>query len=239
MTLDQEEPVTTSTQPPATPNCPVGETTCNIIDELSALRLEVAELTEQVHTDTLTGLNNYRHFTKALDYEMERTQRTGQATALIIVDLDFFKKVNDTWGHEIGNLALIQTSELLKQATRKLDIPCRYGGEEFVIILPSTDLLTGMQVAERLRARIEATPLHADGHEISLTASLGIDVYLGGRQESQEDFIKRVDALLYQAKDGGRNQVCSGSRKDIQSETTVSADEKDALFGLFGNSDDE
>jgi len=239
MTLDQEEPVTTSTQPTATPNCPVGETTCNIIDELSALRLEVAELTELVHTDTLTGLNNYRHFTKALDYEMERTQRTGQATALIIVDLDFFKKVNDTWGHEIGNLALIQTSKLLKQATRKLDIPCRYGGEEFVIILPSTDLLTGMQVAERLRARIEATPLHADSHEISLTASLGIDVYLGGRQESQENFIKRVDALLYQAKDGGRNQVCSGSRTDIQSDTTVSADEKDALFGLFGNSDDE
>lgn len=238
MTLDQEDPVTTSTQPAATPNCPVGETTCNIIDELSALRQEVAELTEQVHTDTLTGLNNYRHFTKALDYEMERTQRTGQATALIIVDLDFFKKVNDTWGHEVGNLALIQTSELLKQATRKLDIPCRYGGEEFVIILPSTDLLTGTQVAERLRARIEATPLYADGNEITLTASLGIDVYTAGKQETQEDFIKRVDALLYEAKNGGRNQVRSGSRKDIQSETTVSSDEKDALFGLFDNSDE-
>ncbi len=104
-----------------------------------------------------------------------------------------------------------------------------------MIILPSTDLLTGTQVAERLRARIEATPLHADGNEITLTASLGIDVYTAGKQETQEDFIKRVDALLYEAKHGGRNQVRSGSRKDIQSETTVSTDEKDALFGMFGN----
>tara|TARA_B100000446_G_scaffold69048_2_gene65560 strand:+ start:14637 stop:15326 length:690 start_codon:yes stop_codon:yes gene_type:complete len=227
--------VTTSTPPPTTPDCPVGERHCNIIDELISLRQEVAELTEQVHTDTLTGLNNYRHFTKALDYEMERTQRTGQATALIIVDLDFFKKVNDTWGHEIGNQALIQTADLLKRATRKLDIPCRYGGEEFVIILPSTDLLTGTQVAERLRAQIEASPLVTEQQEISLTASLGIDVYSAGHQETQEDFIKRVDALLYEAKHNGRNQVRSGSRHDIQAETTVTRDEKDALFGLFGN----
>lgn len=229
--------MTTSTQPPTTPDCPVGERHCAIIDELVTLRQEVIELTEQVHTDTLTGLNNYRHFTKALDYEMERTQRTGQATALIIVDLDFFKKVNDTWGHEVGNQALVQTAELLKRTTRKLDIPCRYGGEEFVVILPSTDLLTGTQVAERLRARIEASPLVTEQQEVALTASLGIDVYNAGHQETQEEFIKRVDALLYDAKHNGRNQVRSGSRQDIQAETTVSQAEKDALFGLFDNED--
>ena len=231
--------MTDTSTPSSAPNCPVGEDSCNVIDELIALRREVAELTEQVHTDTLTGLNNYRHFTKALDTEMERTQRTGQATALVIVDLDYFKKVNDTWGHEVGNQALIQTAQLLRQATRKLDVPCRYGGEEFVIILPSTDLLTGTQVAERLRALIEASPLKVGEESITLTASLGIDVYIAGRQEKQEDFIKRVDALLYQAKETGRNRVCSGKREDIQSETHVSADEKDALFGLFGPADED
>lgn len=208
--------------------------------QIDALQEQITTLNQQVHTDTLTGLYNYRHFTKTLDYEMERTQRTGQATALIIVDLDFFKKVNDTWGHEVGNQALIQTANLLREATRKLDIPCRYGGEEFVIILPSTDLLTGTQVAERLRRLIEATPVRSGDNTIALTASLGIDVYSSASsQEPQETFIKRVDALLYEAKHSGRNQVRSGQRTDIQPENTVSSDEKEALFGLFGNSDNE
>ncbi|WP_338109478.1 GGDEF domain-containing protein [Pseudomaricurvus alkylphenolicus] len=235
-----DRPETVEASPQAAPACPVGENRCQVIDEVVALRREVADLTEQVHTDTLTGLNNYRHFSKALDYEMERTQRTGQTTALIMVDLDYFKKVNDTWGHEIGNQALIQTAGLLKQAVRKLDIPCRYGGEEFVVILPSTDLLTSSQVAERLRHLIESTPLAVkEGVWIDLTASMGVDVYAATHDENQEEFIQRVDTLLYQAKNNGRNQVCTGERRDMQPTTTVSNDEKDALFGLFGDYGDD
>lgn len=207
--------------------------------DVSQLRKEVDALKQQARTDNLTGLFNYRHFALALDQEMERTQRSGNTTGLIMVDLDFFKKINDTYGHETGNQVLIHTAQRLKQGIRKLDIPCRYGGEEFVIILPSTDHLTTIQVAQRLRKMIEDSPIESGDNTIQLTASLGADVYSSYHQETQEAFIKRVDALLYQAKHGGRNQVCSGRRKDLNLQSTVTADEKSALHGLFDNFDDD
>lgn len=225
----------TETQKP--PLCPVGESRCAVIDELVDIRQDILALQELVQTDTLTGLGNYRHFCKIADREMERTQRTGQPTAMILVDLDFFKKVNDTWGHEVGNQALTQTASILKSDVRKLDVPCRYGGEEFIVILPSTDLLTGTQVAERLRRRIEETPLNIGTENITLTASMGIDIYCHTHHETREEFVARVDSLLYQAKEGGRNQVCAGVRQDMQPTANVSSDEKDALFGIFGTND--
>lgn len=227
--------------PQTAPACPVGEKQCDILDELINSRETIEALNEQLQTDPLTQLGNYRHFCQIIDKEMERTQRTGQPTAMILVDLDFFKKVNDTWGHETGNLALVQTAKLLKAAIRKLDIPCRYGGEEFIVILPSTDLLTGTQVAERLRSLIADTPLEFD-HEgqqqtIQITASMGIDIYAHTHHETREEFVARVDSLLYEAKENGRNQVKAGVRQDMQPTANVSADEKDALFGLFGTED--
>ena len=217
------------------PHCPVGETQCALIDELMLMRKEVDELNKQVHTDTLTGLGNYRHFCQIIDNEMERTRRTGQATAMIIVDLDFFKKINDNYGHEVGNLALIQTSGILQKGVRKLDIACRYGGEEFIIVLPSTDLLTAIQIAERLRMLIEETPLITDDHSIAITASMGVDIYNRTDMDSREKFIARVDTLLYQAKESGRNRVCSGIQKQSHSQTIVTADEKEALFDMFSD----
>ena len=209
-------------------------------EQLRELKRQVSDLTHQVLTDNLTGLYNHRHFSQALDKELERTHRTGQATALIMVDLDHFKKVNDTYGHEAGNQVLITTARLLQQAIRKLDIPCRYGGEEFAIILPSTDLLTSSQVAERLRALVENTVFAvATDADIRLTTSVGVDVYTNNHQETAEEFIQRVDALLYQAKRGGRNRVCHGVRDDLRHSVHVSTDEKDALQGLFGGSDDD
>ncbi|WP_423897704.1 GGDEF domain-containing protein [Candidatus Pelagadaptatus aseana] len=228
-----------SDTPQTAPTCPVGENQCNIIDELINSRETIEALNEQLQTDSLTQLGNYRQFCQIIDKEMERTQRTGQPTAMILVDLDFFKKVNDNWGHEVGNLALVQTAKLLKTAIRKLDIPCRYGGEEFIVILPSTDLLTGTQVAERLRALIADTPLEfeteAGAQSIQLTASMGIDIYTHTHHETREEFVARVDSLLYEAKHGGRNQVKAGVRQDMQPTANVSADEKDALFGIFGD----
>lgn len=225
---------TTAKAPPSPPICPVGERRCSVIDELMTVRQQVSELTEKAHTDTLTGLANYRYFCQILDNEMERTQRTGQPTAMIIIDLDFFKKVNDTYGHEVGNQALIQTARILKDGVRKLDVPCRYGGEEFTVVLPSTNLLTSTQVAERLRSMIETTPLFADSQEINLTASMGVNTYTSSdKNETREAFIARTDELLYQAKESGRNKVCSGIQTDLQPKTIVTRDEKDALFGLF------
>ncbi|ARN73951.1 GGDEF domain-containing protein [Oceanicoccus sagamiensis] len=219
----------------SSPICPVGESQCGVIDEVVALRGEVATLSEQVRTDTLTGLFNFRHFRQALDQEMERTRRTMQSTALVMVDLDYFKKVNDSWGHEVGNQALVSTAQLLRSTTRRLDIPCRYGGEEFAVILPATDLMTGIQVAERIRAAIETTPVMVNGEDIGLTASLGVEIYSALKEDTPEQLIERADRCLYKAKQQGRNQVCHGTFDMGQSEAAVSEEERDALSDFFGD----
>ncbi|AFV00734.1 GGDEF domain-containing protein [Simiduia agarivorans] len=207
------------------PDCPVGETQCPIIDELMMLR-------QLARTDPLTGLFNSRHFRDALLQEIERTQRQGQPTSLMFVDLDFFKKVNDTHGHEVGNTALKHLADLLVNNLRRLDIPCRYGGEEFVVILPGTDLYTGKFVAERIRSLIESSPVPLAKGELRLTASIGIDTYRSEDQDTPDAFVARTDALLYQAKAEGRNRVVHGVA-DLTTEAKISADEKAALSDLF------
>lgn len=219
--------------------CPVGESHCAVIDHARELREEIASLTEQVRTDTLTGLYNFRHFRHTLEQEMERTRRTAQATALIMVDLDHFKQVNDTWGHEAGNQALVSTAKVLTDASRGLDILCRYGGEEFALILPATGLLSGIQVAERIRARIEAIPVMVDGKEMGLTASLGIDIYTHKQDDTPEQFVARTDKLLYRAKQSGRNCVCHGILEEGRPEAAVSKEERDLLSGFYGGEEDD
>ncbi|SHJ35778.1 diguanylate cyclase (GGDEF) domain-containing protein [Malonomonas rubra DSM 5091] len=229
MTVDS----TSKPDPPESdsPDCPVGEEDCFVIDELAAIRQELAELSQAVLTDQLTGLANYRHFCVQMEQEMERTQRSGQPTSLIMLDIDFFKKVNDRWGHEVGNQALIHIAGLMQQTVRRLDIPCRYGGEEFAIILPNTPLAAAIPVAERLRAVIEETPLQLEQQSLSLTASLGIGTYLLGEEVSIEELVQRADHYLYQAKQEGRNQV---RHAELPKVDLVSSDEKAALFDLFG-----
>lgn len=216
--------------PCSRPRCPVGEASCPIIDELMELR-------ELARTDGLTKLFNQRHFRDALRQEMERTQRSHLPTSLMFIDLDYFKKVNDSYGHEVGNKALVLVAGLLTNNLRRLDIAARYGGEEFVVILPGTDLYTGRFVAERIRRRIESSPLRLQpGEELWLTASIGIDTYRLGDPDSEDDFIARTDALLYRAKQQGRNQVAHGV-PDLNTEGRISDDEKAALSDLFGQRD--
>lgn len=223
-----------SCEPSESPLCPVGEKQCTVIDEVNELRQAVNALAEQARSDPLTGLFNYRHLRQLLEQEMERTCRTQQATVLVMIDLDHFKQVNDQWGHEVGNRALVSTAECLRQVTRRLDIPCRYGGEEFAVVLPSTDLLTGVRVAERIRQSIADQPVLVDGVDISLTASIGVDLYLPHHDDTPEQFIARVDQCLYQAKQAGRNQVCHGVARSPSS-AAVSKEERDLLVGIFGN----
>ena len=224
---------------PTNPLCPVNEPSCVVIDEVMTLREEVKSLQQQVRTDSLTGLYNFRHFISVLDLEMERTRRTGQPTALIMVDLDHFKQVNDTWGHEVGNQALVSTAQILSKATRQLDTPCRYGGEEFGIILPAIDMVTALQVAERIRNLVESTPVIVAGQDIGLTASLGLALYEAeqGYIEPQA-LVERADKCLYQAKEGGRNQVAH-EVLDMKTDLAVSREEKEALSGIFGGYSDE
>jgi diguanylate cyclase (GGDEF)-like protein len=207
--------------------CPVGEPTCSIINENRQLRKECQQLHDDLRTDTLTGLFNYRHFSEALEAEMERTQRSRIPTSLLLLDIDFFKKVNDTWGHEVGNQALKHLAALIKQQLRKIDIPCRYGGEEFTIILPSTPLNMATAVGERLRRAIEGSPLQLDDGTLTITVSIGVESYRANMQISRDEFVHLTDGYLYQAKQDGRNRICSPAHKEG---TGVTADEKSALF---------
>lgn len=217
------------------PLCPDGEHQCVVVAQLAELQQSVVELQQQVSHDLLTGLFNFRHFSQSLVLEMERSRRSGLATALIMVDLDHFKQFNDSWGHEAGNRALLATGKAIKTTVRQLDIACRYGGEEFAIILPATDLITAAKVAERIRAAIAGVSVPVDGEPQALTASLGVDVYDSLLEESAENFVRRSDQLLYRAKQQGRNQVCRRELANADSNNAVSKAERDALCDLFGD----
>lgn len=218
-------------------SCPLGDANCQVLQELQTLRQEVDLLKEQVRTDALTGLYNFRFFSDALPLEMERASRSFQPLSLIILDIDHFKGFNDRWGHELGNRALSHIAQLIGLTIRKLDFACRFGGEEFVILLPNTDLRQAISVAERLREIIANTPLAHEQELITITASLGVDEYRGNHSDSPEGFIERVDAWLYQAKYAGRNCVKGPVIELADVSTTVTTEEKDALFGAFGSGD--
>jgi diguanylate cyclase (GGDEF)-like protein len=207
---------------------------CQYADELADLREQVMELSQQVFSDALTGLYNYRYFNQTLPLEIERTYRSGQPMALILLDIDHFKQFNDQWGHELGNQALTHVAQLINITVRKLDMACRFGGEEFVVILPNTDLAQAVSVAERLRTMIATTPLEAMAQSIPLTVSLGVDEYRTQLVESPEGFLRRVDNWLYQAKKAGRNRVAAPDLDAYQ--VAISAAEKDALFDLWSES---
>lgn len=219
-------------------SCPSENSPCQYLQELQSLRAEICLLKEQVRTDALTGLYNFRFFSDTLPLEMERSRRSFQALSLIVLDIDHFKKFNDTWGHELGNHALMLVANLISLTIRKLDYACRFGGEEFVVLLPNTDLRQAKNVAERLREAIQNTPLVHNGRSLSVTASLGVDEFRNYHSDSPETFLKRVDSFLYDAKRDGRNCVKSPEVK-INSSSTVTPDEKDALFNFVDRKVDE
>lgn len=216
------------------PFCPAGESTCSWLEESIHLRQRVAELDKLVSRDPLTGLHNYRHFSETLSQVLERTRRSGRPSCLIFIDLDFFKRINDTWGHEVGNLALTRTAAILRQQTRMVDVVCRYGGEEFAIILPDTQLRQAVEVAERIRHTIEQSPVVFDGGEFNFTASMGVDVYRANDPVTPQNLIESADRFLYQAKEEGRNRVAHRDFAEVETHTSVSREERDALQSLFG-----
>jgi diguanylate cyclase (GGDEF)-like protein len=210
--------------------CPVGIKDCDWVSQVASLKQEIAELQTQVSTDPLTGLYNYRHFESVLKNEMQRTGRTGQPTALVMIDLDLFKQVNDRWGHEGGNRALQLAASVFKQELRAVDIICRYGGEEFVLVLPQTSLPMAVKVAQRVRLTLQQTPVTFADNWFNVTASLGVAVYQANDRQSFEAFVDEADQYLYQAKQKGRNQVCHPDFAPEKQATEVSMEEKAALF---------
>jgi diguanylate cyclase (GGDEF)-like protein len=217
--------------------CPEKAGDCPLVEELLRLREECKRLKALSHTDTLTGLFNLRYFLSALETEMERTRRTGLPTTLIMIDLDHFKRVNDTFGHESGNRVLQWATKVFQKATRKIDILCRYGGEEFAIILPGTRMPQGMRTAERLRLALELSKLELDGDRVALTASFGVHTYKGREDLSTEEFIKRADSFLLEAKARGRNRVCCEETRLEVGATEITAQEREALLTAGKSSD--
>lgn len=207
-------------------SCPAGDDKCTNLSEVKRLQEEIKQLAALVRTDELTRLFNFRYFNQALSLEMERTRRSGQPTCLIMLDLDHFKAVNDAYGHEAGNAVLSHVSSLIKKTVRRLDIPCRYGGEEFTIILPDTTLRQGVRFANRLRLIIENSPAKASDALLGIEASFGVDVYTKGDQLTEKEFVEKVDSFLYLAKQEGRNKVCHSTFTDIDGSSTASQKEK-------------
>jgi diguanylate cyclase (GGDEF)-like protein len=162
----------------------------------------------QARTDELTGLANHRRFREFLTSELERSRRFGHDVGLALVDLDDFKRINDTYGHQQGDLVLREVANALRESSREIDEPARYGGEELALVLPETDLDGAYNLAERVRERIAEmdVPLLDESGTLKVTASVGVAA-MGGASADREELIRAADAALYEAKRSGKNRT--------------------------------
>jgi diguanylate cyclase (GGDEF)-like protein len=168
----------------------------------------ISSMKDMAIYDTLTQLCNRRQADQVLEEEFRSSSLGKQPLSIIMVDIDHFKAINDRYGHDKGDKALIHIASLLKASLREHDIVARYGGEEFLVVLPRTIMKNAVIIAERIRRSVEATPLSAGDEKIHLTVSLGIAAIPAIWPESKEEFTKFADTALYEAKEKGRNRVC-------------------------------
>lgn len=181
-----------------------------------AMAVERARLFEKVETlsitDTLTGLYLLRHFKEKLDEELYRSERYKLKFSLIILDIDHFKKINDTYGHQTGDLVIEMVAKKIKDNLRKIDLPARYGGDEFIILLPQTDQNEAKIIAKRIWDGVRSLSIETpDGNVLRLTASLGISTYpLNGKKSGE--LIKMADYAMYLSKRHGRDRFTMASR---------------------------
>jgi two-component system cell cycle response regulator len=174
------------------------------------LRDNVQLSIEAAITDALTGLHNRRYMESHLGTLVEQAAVRGKPLSILVLDIDFFKAVNDTYGHSAGDEVLKEFSQRLKKAVRGIDLACRYGGEEFVVVMPDTDIGVATMVAERLRRRIasEPFPINQNSRSVQATISIGIAA-MHSCDDKAADIVKRADQALYRAKRDGRNRVVS------------------------------
>lgn len=178
--------------------------------------------------DAMTGLANRRYFRVELERELDRAARSGESALLLMVDIDHFKRVNDTYGHLAGDAVLCAVATALQDCIRPMDTAARLGGEEFAVVFPNCPPAFAAQVAERIRQYVQALKVSIPaGESIQVTVSCGgafAPVWLRG---AADDWMERADQELYHAKNGGRNQVCI----EDYPRSDVSAEEKGLLFG--------
>lgn len=183
----------------------VNATLSREVEERSRLQ---AALVHQATTDALTGLNNRRQYESLFQYELNRSLRGGQPLTLCIIDLDHFKQINDTWGHAVGDEVLKRVGQLCRDSFRATDILGRLGGEEFVALLPETDLPAAMVVAQRFVDKLAATTISKEVPQLRVTATVG--VAQRGDENHLDALLQRADQALYQGKNAGRNRVVTG-----------------------------
>jgi diguanylate cyclase (GGDEF) domain len=157
--------------------------------------------------DQLTGLINRAQFIQFAEKEIARIRRSGTEASIILVDIDIFKNVNDNYGHPTGDTVLKNTAGIIKKSLREMDIPARFGGEEFIILLPETPAQGGAVVAEKIRANIADYPFKSESQTIHITSSFGVTAVTASESESFDLSYQRVDEALYIAKRNGRNRV--------------------------------
>ena len=193
------------------------------------LQALIDSLVDMSSRDALTGLANRRSFELALAREIDRVARAGEPALLLALDIDHFKRVNDTHGHASGDLVLKAVAKVLLECVRPMDMVARVGGEEFAIVMPNCPAAFGEAVAERVRRRVEAMPVG-----IGLSQQIHVSVSVGGAfapqwvRSSPALWIERADVQLYRAKAQGRNRVCL----EPSAVSVVSAEEKALLFGI-------
>ena len=177
---------------------------CVLVQPLrNAIMYRKAVLMSQI--DALTGLNNRAAYDRDIERELGLVERHKRPLSLMILDIDYFKKVNDEYGHAAGDKVIQAVGNILKEVTRTSDVVFRYGGEEFAILLSDVDSLTAMDVAERIRLSVRGLLVDFDSKLINITISVGMASYIAG--EGSESLFKRTDKALYRAKHMGRDQI--------------------------------
>jgi diguanylate cyclase len=178
-------------------------------ERIKTLEQELMQVSELVREDQLTGALNRRGLDETLDRELKRADRNRTPLCVALLDIDNFKKLNDSLGHQAGDRALTHLTQVIKNTLRPTDAVGRYGGEEFVIILPDTDLEAGVEALQRLQRDLTKKFFLHNNERILVTFSAG--VALRGENEDQEDLLGRADTAMYQAKQTGKNRVISAS----------------------------
>jgi diguanylate cyclase (GGDEF)-like protein len=177
-------------------------------EDITEHRALLDRLEQQANQDYLTGLSNRRHFMVQGEMELARVQRYGEALSAFMLDIDHFKKINDTHGHKAGDIVLQKLGQLLRETLRTVDIIGRIGGEEFAILLPETDLGEASEIAERLREIIAGSEVILEaGLPLHFTVSIGV-ASLKEKEANLDILLSLADKALYQAKESGRNRVC-------------------------------
>lgn len=172
------------------------------------LHLANERLKELVDTDDLTGLYNMRSLYQRLEFEIERARRFGRAVCVVMMDMDFFKRVNDGHDHLFGSFVISEVGKIIKANTRNIDIPARYGGDEFLVVLTEMTHEGSQYFCERLRKSIENTDFTNGEDSIRLTISIGYALAENGENITARELVRRADHALYEAKRAGRNRVC-------------------------------